>query len=351
MSFATNDIGRPRDTRLIRLFGLAVSFAAVLLLVATLDVPEALAVIGRADPVPLLAVVPVVAVQVLVRALRWRLLLPRRPGGSRPRVSRTTTALLIGYLGNATLPARLGEPIRAVVIARAERLPTGGAFGSVVLERVVDTAALATVGLCAAVGVGAPAWIVNLGVFVAIVGLGLLLLLSTTGLDPFVAFAERIAARLPHRGRRAASWALARTTSFADGVSGHRRRPDVAGAALLSVLAWLLDGLIFWLVGTAIGLPLGGGEALVISTVGALATAIPSAPGFLGTFEVAVAAAAAAFGATGPQGLALALATHAMVLGPVLVAGVVALGRAGLTLGGLSGAASDAEPDGAIARA
>jgi glycosyltransferase 2 family protein len=349
VSFAANDVVRPRDTRLLRLFGLAMSFGAVLLLVATLDVRAALAVLGSADLLPLLAVVPVVAAQVVVRALRWRLLLPRRPDGARPRLSRTTTALLIGYVGNATLPARLGEPIRAMVIARTERLPGGGAFGSVVLERVVDTAALATVGLCAAVAVGAPGWIVNLGVFVALVGLGLLLLLSTSGLDPFVAFAERVAARLPDRGRRAASWAIARTRSFADGVSGHRRRPDVAGAAVLSVLAWLLDGLIFWLVGQAIGLPLGAGEALVISTVGALATAIPSAPGFLGTFEVAVAAAAAVFGATGAQALALALATHAIVLGPILIAGVVALARAGLTLGSLSGSAADPALDGAAA--
>lgn len=350
MNLSANHPVRSRDTRLIRLFGLAMSTGAILLLVATLDVREALSVLGTADPVPLLTVVPVVAVQVIVRSSRWRLLLPRRPDGSRARLSSATSALLIGYLGNAILPARLGEPIRAVAIARAERLPAGGAFGSVVLERVVDTVALAVVGLCSAVVVGAPGWIVNLGVMVALVGLGLLLVLSTTGLDPFLVLAERVAVRLPGRGQAAASWALARTATFVDGVSGHRRRPDVVGAALLSVLGWLLDGLIIGLVGLAIGLPLGVGEALVISTVGALATAIPSAPGFVGTFEVAVAAAATAFGATGGQGLALALATHAIVLGPIVIVGIAVLARAGLTLGSLSGSASDASLDGATAR-
>ena len=187
---------------------------AVLLLVATLDVREALAVLGGADLLPLVAVLPVVAIQVIVRALRWRLLLPRRPDGSRPRLSAATTALLIGYVGNATLPARLGEPIRAMVVARSERLPAGGALGSVVLERVVDTAVLAIVGLGAAVAVGAPSWIINLGAVVALVGLGLLIVLSTTGLDPFLVLADRLAARLPGRGRGAVAWARARTTIF-----------------------------------------------------------------------------------------------------------------------------------------
>ena len=111
-----------------------------------------------------------------------------------------------------------------------------------------------------------------------------------------------------------------------------------------------MDGLIIWLVAQAIGLPLAFGEAMVVSTVGALATAIPSAPGFIGTYEVAVAAAAAAFGATGAQALALALATHAIVLGPILIVGLAALARTGLKLGSMSGTTSDAMLDGAATR-
>ncbi len=340
MSVTSSTAPRRRDTRLIRLLGVAVSVGAILLLVLTLDVRNAFVVLGSAAPLPLLAVLPVVALQVVVRSSRWRLVLPRVPEGGRARFSSVTSALLIGYLGNAVLPARLGEPIRAAVVGRAERIPIGGAFGAVVLERVVDTAVLAVVGLAAAIAIGAPGWIVNLAVFVAAIGLSLILLLATVGLDPFLAAARWVADRLPGHVRGVARSMLGRLATFVDGVSGHRRRPDVLAAAGLSGIGWLLDATIIALVGFAIGLPIQPGEALVISTVGALATAVPSAPGFLGTFEVAVTAAAVTAGATSAQGLALALATHAIVLGPILIGGLLALARTGSTLGALSGSTS-----------
>ncbi len=279
MSVTSSTAPRRRDTRLIRLLGVAVSVGAILLLVLTLDVRNAFVVLGSAAPLPLLAVLPVVALQVVVRSSRWRLVLPRVPEGGRARFSSVTSALLIGYLGNAVLPARLGEPIRAAVVGRAERIPIGGAFGAVVLERVVDTAVLAVVGLAAAIAIGAPGWIVNLAVFVAAIGLSLILLLATVGLDPFLAAARWVADRLPGHVRGVARSMLGRLATFVDGVSGHRRRPDVLAAAGLSGIGWLLDATIIALVGFAIGLPIQPGEALVISTVGALATAVPSARG------------------------------------------------------------------------
>ncbi len=327
-----------------RALGIAISAVAFGLLVVSMDVGEAFAVLRDASPAPLILVVGVVGLQVSIRAARWRLLLPMRPDGTRPTIGSAVTALLVGYLASGVLPARLGEPIRAVVIAKSQDLPVGGAFGSVVLERVVDMAALAIVGLGAALLIGAPAWILNLALVVAAFALALLLLLVTVGLDPVLAIGSWAVARAPARVGPGASRLLHLAGSFIDGMSGHRRRPDVAAAALLSVIGWFLDALIVGLVAASLGLSIGPGEAVLISAVGALATAIPSAPGYLGTYEVAVTAAAVAMGLSGAEGLALAIATHAIVLGPVLLAGVVALARTGATLGGLAGAARAGRP-------
>lgn len=327
----------PRFTRAL---GIVISLGALALLVVTMDVGDAFTVLRGAALGPLLLVLGVVGLQVLVRAARWRLLLPRRLDGTRPSIGAAVTALLIGYLASGVLPARLGEPIRAIVVARSQQLPVGGAFGSVVLERVVDLAALAIVGLGAALAIGAPAWILNLALLVAGLALALLLLLVTVGLDPVLAIGRWLVARVPRGVRPTGARLLNMAGSFTDGMSGHRRRPDVAAAALLSVVGWLLDALIIGLVATSIGVPLEPGEAVVISAVGALATAIPSAPGYLGTYEVAVTTAAVALGLSAAEGLALAIATHAIVLGPVLLAGLVALARTGATLGGLAGAAA-----------
>jgi uncharacterized membrane protein YbhN (UPF0104 family) len=60
-----------------------------------------------------------------------------------------------------------------------------------------------------------------------------------------------------------------------------------------------------------------------------LATAIPSGPGYLGTFEYAGQTIAAAFGLTAAGGLALALLTHVVTLLVSSIGGVVALVRLG----------------------
>jgi glycosyltransferase 2 family protein len=65
-------------------------------------------------------------------------------------VRRIVPVLLIGYLGNAVLPARLGEPIRAHLLARREGLSSALVFGTAVLERIIDLATLAIIAFAAA---------------------------------------------------------------------------------------------------------------------------------------------------------------------------------------------------------
>src|ERR1035437_6684545 len=153
--------GTRRGSLAIRLVGLLVSVAAVWLVAHSVDLGACATVLSHANPIPLAACLGVIATQVVLRSVRWRLLLPSPPAGGRIGVSRIVPVLLVGYLGNAVLPARLGEPIRAYLVARREELDAVEAFGSVVLERVVDTATLAVVAFVAAVAVNAPSWIVQ----------------------------------------------------------------------------------------------------------------------------------------------------------------------------------------------
>jgi hypothetical protein len=92
------------------------------------DVEAALMRLQHADPLPLIAILGIIGAQLFLRTVRWRALLaiahPVRP----LRVATLLPILLIGYLGNAVLPARLGELIRAFLAARAERHDSGVVF-------------------------------------------------------------------------------------------------------------------------------------------------------------------------------------------------------------------------------
>ena len=82
-------------------------------------------------------------------------------------------------------------------------------------------------------------------------------------------------------------------------------------------------------VGQALGVQLTVGEGALLAAGTNLATAIPSGPGYLGTFEYAGKTIAAAFGLPAARGLALALLMHVLTLAITSIGGLVALIRLG----------------------
>lgn len=120
---------------------------------------------------------------------------------------------------------------------------------------------------------------------------------------------------------------------FAATLGDRSRRTPILAAAGISVAAWLLDATSFWLAGQAVGADVSYGAAMLIGGVSVLGTAIPSAPGFVGTFELAAAGMATALGVPGAEALAMAVATHAMTLVPMALGGAVSVIVIGANLG------------------
>jgi glycosyltransferase 2 family protein len=318
--------------RLVVALGLLVSAVALFFVVRSIDVAEAFDVLAAANPLPLLAVLGVVAVQVSLRAFRWSVLLPRLENGSRIPFLRLVPPLLVGYLGNAVLPARLGEPMRAVLAARRENVGMPESLGSVLVERVVDTATLAPVAFGAALVVGAPAWVVQLLGVTAVIGAVVLAVLLTVGVMPLV----RLANRVVPAARTGVRDVIER---FGASLGGPSRRPQLLTAAGISTLAWFLDAASVWLVASSIGVEIDYAAAMLISGVGTLGTAIPSAPGYVGTYELAVAGIAGLVGVDPAPALALAVLVHVMTLGPVAIGGAVSVVAIGADLGEVARAA------------
>jgi hypothetical protein len=309
----------------LALLGIGISAVAVWLCVRSIDVGEVAHQLGHAQAGPLVVLVMVLAVQTAVRAFRWSLLLPRRDS-RRIATRRTLPPMLVGYLGNAILPARMGEPVRALLLARRENLAVAATFGSVVLERVVDTATLALIVLPAAWMAGAPRWILDAATLAAVVAGVVLAVLSLVGLAGPAQAINRFSRRLG-QGRAATLMTelAGRFREFAMGVGASHRRPAILVAALLSVLAWAMDATLIWLAALSLGITLEPADAILIAGVAALGTAVPSAPGYVGTYELAATATSVALGVAPESALAVAILAHALTLLPMAGAGVVAL--------------------------
>ncbi|MCK5823076.1 MAG: flippase-like domain-containing protein [Bacteroidales bacterium] len=71
----------------------------------------------------------------VARALRWNML--AKSLGYHPKTINSFFYVMIGYLANLALP-RMGEVTRSVIINRYEKMPITKAFGTIVLERIID---------------------------------------------------------------------------------------------------------------------------------------------------------------------------------------------------------------------
>ena len=311
--------------------GLLISAGALYLVLRSIDIGDAAGIISRADPVPLLAIVLVVGIQVLIRALRWSFLLPRQSNGQRSPVRRLLPALMIGYLGNAVLPARLGEPMRALIASRRERVGMTESLGSVLLERAIDVATLAVVAFVVSLIVDAPTWTRQALGVAAVLGVIGIAVLVTIGIDPILRLANGLGLK-----RRAKLRALAER--FAASVGGPARRRAILLSAAISIGAWLLDAFSFWLAAQAVGVELPYGAAMLVAGITVLGTAIPSAPGYVGTFELAAAGMAGALGVEPAPALAMAVVAHVMTLMPMALGGAISLAFVGTNLGAVANA-------------
>jgi uncharacterized membrane protein YbhN (UPF0104 family) len=112
----------------LSLLGVLISAAAIFLVLRSVDVRGTLATMVHAWLVLLAAALPLIAIGIALRSWRWQRLLPADP--RRVPVLRIVPVLLIVYLGNAVLPARLGEPIRAYLLARRESFSSARVFGT-----------------------------------------------------------------------------------------------------------------------------------------------------------------------------------------------------------------------------
>jgi glycosyltransferase 2 family protein len=301
--------------------GAAISIVAIWLVLRSVDVGQTIEILRAADLGWIVLVAAFVVVDLLTRALRWqRLVAPIGHVGFLPMLA----YLLIGYLANNVLPARLGELVRSHYLGDREGLSRTTTLGTVVVERVVDFVVVVAIASAAILVLSVRGIVAN----AVLVGVALAALLAAAIAIGVAAHrlpgAERIAVLA---GRWPRVMDLAGKLRGGLAVAG---RPRTLGEALaLSLLAWGATVLAFAAAGQAVGIELTIGQASLLAAGVALVTAIPAGPANLGTFELAAVEIAKAVGVPPHEAFAIALLVHATILALTSVGGLVALARLG----------------------
>jgi uncharacterized protein (TIRG00374 family) len=297
--------------------GIAISVVSLYLVIRQVDLGAVGRVLGSAAPGWVAGVTACIAIDVVCRTVRWQgLLAPIQ----RVRFVPVLGYLLVGYLANNVLPARLGELVRSHYLGDRENMSRATTLGTIVVERVVDTAVLVAIASAAILvlnvrGVVASAVLVGLGI---------------TGLLIVGLAAALVAHRLPYADRAVAAverWptVISLAGRLRGGLAVAGRPRTVAVAVGWSVVAWSATVVGFAAAGHAVGVELTWGQAALLAAGVSLATAIPAGPGYLGTFELAAVQIAAVFGVGADPAVALAVLVHAVILVLTSAGGAVAL--------------------------
>lgn len=303
----------------------------------------------RANLVVLLGLsVPSYVLVVWLRALRWRHL--TNPIQEMPRAA-MFRATAVGFLANNVFPLRMGEIVRSWYLGRECGVRPASIFGTVVIERVIDTTMVILLALAVLSFSGGP----DSGVWRT----GLLWLLPVA-LLPFAALfwlriapeqatalGSRLAGPLP-RGVR--DFGRRQLANFTEGLGALRGGSHLLWIGLHTLAIWLFASTIPMLAGfLALDVEFDSlSDALAASwmTLAAvgIAVALPSAPGFFGVYHSACRLVLERFGMAPEMAVALGTLLHAVFWVTLTLVGFVVLRARHTRFEDLDRVAGGAEP-------
>ena len=224
----------------------------------------------------LLAGVAVYLAAIGLRCLRWGILL-RATGTVKWR--HAAEALVTGFAANYVLPGRVGELFRADYARRVFNMSRFTALGTIVVERVCDG-----IVLVCALWIGF-AWILFARstapekAWVLLVGAAASMLFGAALI--FILLSQRIDLR-----RFGVMESIAtRWDRLIDGVASVLRGHATVVAAC-SIGVWILEVLALASVVRSFGVSLSPPECLMLLGLASLSTLVPTAPGYVGTYQL-----------------------------------------------------------------
>jgi uncharacterized protein (TIRG00374 family) len=271
---------------------------------------------------------------VWARAWRWHYLL--RPLKRIP--TRTMFPIVaIGYMGNNIYPARAGELLRAYVLRRREQIPISASLATIIVERAFDgivMLAFVFLNLPELARLTADSGFAGSIRSLALIGAGVFLGAVLVFLWMAV---------FPDQSRRMSTWLIDRlaperwrdslagiTERFLEGLASLRSPVDVFMVLLTSIVIWLFETGKYWFVMHAFPLEVSFFTLMLMNGIVNLATTIPYAPGYVGTFDAPGIAVLQAYGVDKAIAAGYTLVLHVALWVPITALGAYYLARAGI---------------------
>lgn len=315
--------------------GILISAVFLWLTLRKIDYHELLLGLGKADYVYLIPAVLIHLFQVFLRAKRWGVILePVKKIGS----YRLFSATSIGFMANNILPARIGEVIKAFILGKEEKISVSTSFATIILERLLDLSIIFIFMFFVLYGANLPFANSKVEIILKQGGATLLFVfLSILVLLFYFKSHQKFFKEIAHSIVRPLSLKMADKISslldsFVSGLSIVKKGKHLFFLTFYSFIIWSLSALPIHLILISFGYVLPFTVSLFILVILALTVAIPSAPGFIGTFHYACAMGLELFKIPQGEALSIAIVLHAINFFPVTLLGFYFLWKNKLSL-------------------
>ena len=291
-------------------FGLCFGGGLIWILLREVSIDAAGEALAMVDYRFLLVALAAYAVAIALRTLRWRSLLASIAPAPYRKV---LLVLIIGYAVNGLLPARLGEIVRADLARSKLDISRSTALGTIAVERIADG-----LSVVAMLGIGLMALPVG-AQYGATLRYVLAAAAALFGLAAFLFYL--LSGSWQGASRKTFAPLAIRFSKFRDGLR-ILRSPRIIGASLLTFPVWAADATSVWFVLRSVHVALLPMQLLMTVGLVSLSTLLPSAPGYLGTYQLAFVMALSSFGFASAKGFAAATVSQTFILGTHYVIGI-----------------------------
>jgi uncharacterized membrane protein YbhN (UPF0104 family) len=333
-----------------------------------------------AEYVYILPTIILIFVSHYFRAVRWSALIAPI---KRVSVLNLFSVTMIGFMANNVLPARIGEIIRPVMVAKKEKVKVTASFATVVMERIFDLLSIIvfasllffflpaetlqdkSVSMINHAEVstevvkakyvneklGVPLSVVNeeseaeapnlikqlkkwsivMALF-GIIAITSLFLLSTYP-QKSANFLEKLVFFVPHHLKAKLVNYL---HSFISGLQILDNKKHMIWIGILSLIIWLLNAASVYVLCYSFNIGLSFAGACFVIVCLALAVALPQAPGFIGVFHIATQKSLDVFGVGLSSAQSFAIILWAVTIIPIIIVGLLFLWREGVSFGEIS---------------
>ena len=272
-------------------------------------------------------IIPGVAVYffgVWARTWRWHYML--RPIKAVSLV-RLFPVVVIGYMGNNVYPARAGELIRAYVLRKKEAVSISASLATIIVERIFDGVIMLLFVFVSLPLTPMPEELRRVVVLFSLFFFGALAVFFIIAARPArsqAVYNWLIARLVPSRFQDLARSLLDR---FMDGLHCLRSGRDVLMIFVTSLVIWLAETVKYWFVMHSFDFSVPFYVLMLMNGVVNLATTIPSAPGYVGTFDAPGIEVLEQFGVGRAVATSYTLVLHVALWLPITLLGFYYMGR------------------------